>query len=125
VEFKGPDSDKVAVPYHVGFMFPDNVVYRVDIRTVNPLKGPQPVNMVRVIVSYQHAAQIIIVVFDELQHLFVHLAGIDDHRFPDSVFFGNLGPQDIAIAETEAAVMTEKFHPSPQFQKLLPRCWKL
>jgi hypothetical protein len=86
-------------------MFQDEVVYRVNIRIVNTLKGAQPVDMVQMFVGKQNPHELVFVFLNKIQNRLIYIARINNYRFPGSSRAGIVGAQNITVAESKAAVM--------------------
>jgi hypothetical protein len=81
------------------------MVHRVNIRVVYPFKGTQSVDMIQMFVGKQNPQELVFVLFNKIQNRLIHIAGIDNYRFPGGSRAGIVGTQDITVAESKTAVM--------------------
>jgi hypothetical protein len=108
---KRPDSKTIPVFYHGCFMLHDGMIHRVYIHIVDPQKCPQAVDMVQVIMGYQHPHKLVVMLFDKVEDSLVHNARINDDRLLRRRLPGiSISAQDITIAETEITVMKKELH---------------
>jgi hypothetical protein len=103
---KGAYVEDIPIPYQGGLMIRDMVIHPINFSIVDPFKGSQAPDMVSMIMGNQYPQNVVFIVFDEVEHRFIHIAGVNDDGFPGLPGISSkFGSQDVTVTETTGTIM--------------------